>query len=113
MTVVVPKSVHVNRQQKHLIDAYNDIDAGNELLGYHHGRPVVWTFTTRRDHGYPHARRHVVIIQRNGLPGDLPEHTWQERFTFLDRASAGLSAQTRRQRVRNIVNDWLSWSTRS
>lgn len=108
----LPGGVDVNRAQVRLITGYNMIDPGCELLGYHYGRPVVWSFLSRyRDVKY--ERRHVIVIQRNGDPG-APPANWQDNFYFLpEAAGSGARFASRRQRVRDIIDDYMSWSTRS
>lgn len=92
----------MNRRQVNLLSAYRAIDPAMKELGTHRGRPVIWTFTDSGRMRGP--RRHVVVLQANGDPGDLPA-TWEDAFEFDgDLPAAG---------VRAIVSGWLSWAIRS
>lgn len=108
----LPGGVHINANQRHLLIHYNVVDPGCELLGYHSGRPVVWTYFVRPSIHSTQARRHVIIVQRNGLPGDLPSN-WEDNWHHLDHGSSHASLITKRKRVTSIIEDWFTWSTGS
>lgn len=94
----------MNKSQKSLYKGYKSMDPDLTFLGHHRSRPVIYTYLnppgpTRSD------QQHVVILLKNGQPGDLPSETWEEDFVF--------DGELNQSNVRAIVEDWLSWSIRN
>lgn len=114
----LPGGWSINAHQRQAIIHHNVVDPGCELLGYHRGRPVIWTYIVRPNgRGSESAppdllKRHVVVLQRNGLPGDLSEN-WEDGWVHLGVPGSHDGLISRRKRVTAIIEDWLSWSIRS
>lgn len=65
----------MNRRQKSLFEGYKEIDPSCSVIGTWRGNPVIYTRTSMwRD---VRNMQHVIILLKNGEPGDLPRN-WQD-----------------------------------
>ena len=74
----------MNEAQKRLIESYRRIDPELLELGTYRGRPVIYTYLTSF---YQEGNRHVVVVQKNGDPGDMPLN-WEGLHLSPDRPDA-------------------------
>jgi len=91
----------INDRQRALIRHYALVDDGVQLLGYHRRRPVLYTYTDPPGQ-FRGEHRHVVVIQRNGEPGDLPIEIEYGSDWLWPRGTS----ERRRGTVYAIVREW-------